>query len=62
MLSLDRDNILCYLYSSDDGGLLIGHTDVLSRTEEHRGENEVRLARDLNKFSFYLSLKRPRKF
>lgn len=49
MLSLDRDNILCYLYSSGDGGLLIGHTDVLSRTEEHRGENEVRLARDLNK-------------
>lgn len=28
-------------YSSDAGGLLIGHTDVLSRTEEQRGQMEV---------------------
>ena len=37
MLSFDRNDILRYLSSSDEGGLLIGHTDVLSRAEEHGG-------------------------
>lgn len=32
---------LPFIYSSDAGGLLIGHTDVLSRTEEQRGQMEV---------------------
>lgn len=39
MLSLDRNDILRYLFSSDEGGLLIGHTDVLSRTQEHGGRH-----------------------
>lgn len=41
MLSLDRNDILRVISSSDEGGLLIGHTDVLSRTAEHRGHVEV---------------------
>lgn len=41
MFSLDLKGILRCIYSSDEGGLLIGHTDVLSRTEEHGGQIEV---------------------
>lgn len=51
MLSLDRNDILRVISSSDEGGLLIGHTDVLSRTAEHRGHVEVgnfRLLYDMN--------------
>ena len=33
--------VLSLTYSSDAGGLLIGHTDVLSRTEEQGGQMEV---------------------
>lgn len=41
MFSLDLKGILRCIHSSDEGGLLIGHTDVLSRTEEHEGQIEV---------------------
>ena len=41
MFSLDVKDILCCINSSDEGGLLIGHTDVLSRTEQHGRQIEV---------------------
>ena len=43
MLSLDRNQILQFLYSSDQEALLIGHTDVLSRTKDHDEDVEVRM-------------------
>lgn len=43
MLSLDRNQILQFLYSSDQEALLIGHTDVLSRTKDHDEGVEVRM-------------------
>lgn len=41
MFSLDLKGILRCIHSSDEGSLLIGHTDVLARTEEHGGQIEV---------------------
>lgn len=42
MLSIKlKKNVFPFTYSSDAGGMLIGHTDVLSRTEEQRGQMEV---------------------
>ena len=41
MLSIKLKKVLNFTYSSDAGGLIIGHTDVLSRTEEQRGQMEV---------------------
>ena len=44
---------LPFIYSSDAGGLLIGHTDVLSRTEEQRGQMEVSCLHLYRKSFFY---------
>ena len=45
---------LPFIYSSDAGGLLIGHTDVLSRTEEQRGQMEVSCLH-LHRKSFFIA-------
>lgn len=60
MLSLTESNILQRLDSGVGEGLLIAHTDVLSRAEKHRGKTEVRnnisaneLYRHITKDSFF---------
>jgi len=46
---------LPFIYSSDAGGLLIGHTDVLSRTEEQRGQMEVSCLHFYRKSFFFIA-------